>query len=392
MFQDSSAWFSSSVDHTYIDLWSGSVESTCNADLLPEYLFSCDPEQQDTLWIINNISYMVIHPDWIFDTISEKEKKPIEKYILENYNFSDEIIDQNQMNVDKIASLAYIADNSKSNDEINSNETTDLANNNQSNGNNYIVAHSTTIPNKIYLLPRKRARKVSKGKNHAQDNNTQQAMPSQIMNIQSDDLQTDDLQIDTVLPDSRPDDQSEWNIKSRINKSKRDRPRTLPDFMTKKRPRVALTNTSEDDSFFTDEDIRKRQRVNYFQKSARASSTGKKAPSIHCECGRSVQPTMSVEQLLTRKSKNPPHISKETKPISSIRLQHISVRYLLEKVSKYLSYVKGSDSNLMDNVYEFTPGQNGFFAQSKSTANSRVSNANSRGQTRGKSSIRKFNF
>ncbi|CAI2193196.1 16265_t:CDS:2 [Funneliformis geosporum] len=210
------------------------------------------------------------------------------------------------MNVDKIASLVYLADNSKSNDEINSNDTTNLANNNQCNDNNYIVAHSPTIPNKIYLLPRKRARKVSKGKNHAQDNNSQQGLPTDIMNIQSDDsqdLQTDNMQIDTVLPDSQPDDQSEWNIKSTINKSKRDRPRTLPDFMIEKRPRVALTNTSEDDSFFTDEDIRKRQRVNYSQKSARASSTGKKAPSIRCECGRPVQPTISVEQLLARKSK-----------------------------------------------------------------------------------------
>src|ERR1044072_4656844 len=111
------------------------------------------------------------------------------------------------MNVDKITSIA----NNKSNDKINSHESTDFVNHNQAN--DIIVAHSPTIPNKKYYLPRKRARKVSKGKNPAQSNNIHQAITTNIMSIQSDDsqdLQTDDILID--LPDSQSDvinDQSE---------------------------------------------------------------------------------------------------------------------------------------------------------------------------------------
>ncbi len=149
------------------------------------------------------------------------------------------------MNVDKIASLVHIVNN-KSNDEINSNESTDLVDHDQAN-NIYIVAHSPTIPNKKYYLPLKRARKVSKGKNPAQSNNMQQTITTDIISIQSDDdsqdLQTNNMLIDTGLPDSQPDainDQSEGNDRSTIVNSKKDRPRTLPDFMTKKRPRYIL--------------------------------------------------------------------------------------------------------------------------------------------------------
>jgi hypothetical protein len=78
------------------------------------------------------------------------------------------------------------------------------------------------------------------------------------------------------------------------------------------------------------------------------------------------------------------------KSITSIRLQHISIRNLLEKVLKYLRVVKGSNSSLMDEVYEFTPGQNGFSARLKQTTNFRATSANSHVQTRGKSSFRKI--
>lgn len=85
----------------------------------------------------------------------------------------------------------------------------------------------------------------------------------------------------------------------------------------------------------------------------------------------------------------PQDVNKESKSITSMRLQHISFRSLLEKVLKYLRVVKGSNSSLMDDVYEFTPGRNGFSARTKSMACSRATSTNPRVQTRGKSSFRK---
>ncbi|RIA99677.1 hypothetical protein C1645_730753 [Glomus cerebriforme] len=396
MFQDTSAWFSSSVDRAYIDLWirqGGSVEDQYKDDKLPEYLFSCDPKEYDTQRLIKHISYIVIHPDWIFDTIIDKKRKPIEQYILLNYDSQD-------TNVDKVTSIIHITDNNKIN-STGSDILTDLVNHNQVND-NFIIAHSSSIPDKKYYLPRRRARKVSKGKNPVQenndnyDNNVQQSTTMDAMNIQdneaSQDLQIIDMQIDSDL---QSDTQTEGNGRSAINNpnedlevnSKRDRPRTLPDFMSKKRPKVILTSSSEDDSFFSDfseEDSNEnRKRSNNTKNSVRTSSTGKKAPSLRCECGRTVETNITATQLL---AKDPPqNVNKQERSITSIRLQHISIRSLLEKVFKYLRVVKGSNSSLMDDVCEFTPGRNGFSARLKSTINSRVTNP----QTRGKSSFRK---
>ncbi|CAG8676540.1 14126_t:CDS:2 [Rhizophagus irregularis] len=379
MFQDTTAWFSSSVDRTYVDLWrknGGRIEDKYKDDKLPEYLFSIDPEEHDTQRLIRHISYIVIHPEWIFDTIIDKKRKPIDKYLLLNYDFQD-------------TNIASAVRNNKSSKRISSNGLDildDLANHNQVN-NDFIIAHSPSIPNKKYYLPRKRSRKVSKGKNPVQYNNIQQSITMDSMNIHTKDASqidsiSSDLQSDTQTEGSAINNPDEGLREGLRGKPKRDRPRTLPNFMSNKRSNVVLTSASEDDSFFSDEDSsKKRKRTNYTQKTP---PTGKKTPSSRCECGRPVQPTITAKQP----PKDPPqNVNKESKSITSIRLQHISIRSLLEKVLKYLRVVKGSNSSLMDDVYEFTPGRNGFSARTKSTACSRATSANPRVQTRGKSLV-----
>ncbi|GBB98341.1 hypothetical protein RclHR1_00320036 [Rhizophagus clarus] len=380
MFQDTTAWFRKN---------GGIIEDNYKDDKLPEYLFSCDPEEYDTQRLIRYISYMVIHPEWIFDTIIDMRRKPIEKYLLQNYNFHD-------TNTDKIASAVRMNDNNKSNKRINSNGSdilADLASHNQVN-NDYIIAHSPTIPNKKYYLPRKRSRKVSKGKNPVQDDNIQQSITTtDSMSIHVNDAS----QINSISSDLQSDTQTEVNNnpdEGLRGKPKRNRPRTLPNFMSKKRPNVVLTSASEDDSFFSDvfsdEDLsKKRKRTNYTQKTP---PTGKKTPSLRCECGRPVPPTITAKQPQRGSSQNvntPQNANKESKSITTIRLQHISIRNLLEKVLRYLKVVKGSNSTLMDDVYEFTPGRNGFSAKMKSTTSSRATGVNPRVQTRGKSLFRK---
>ncbi|CAG8808488.1 19686_t:CDS:1, partial [Gigaspora rosea] len=45
--------------------------------------------------------------------------------------------------------------------------------------------------------------------------------------------------------------------------------------------------------------------------------------------------------------------------VSSSRLPHISARRLIEKAERY-SHIDGPCKTLMDDVCDFTPGQNGF--------------------------------
>src|SRR4051794_31929824 len=92
-------------------------------------------------------------------------------------------------------------DNNKSIKRINSNRAdilVDLASHNQVND-DYIIALSPTIPNKKYYLPRKRSRKVSKGKNPVQDNNIQQSTTTDSMSIHANEVS----QIDSILSDTQ---------------------------------------------------------------------------------------------------------------------------------------------------------------------------------------------
>lgn len=141
-------------------------------------------------------------------------------------------------NIDKIASAVRTNGNNKSSKRISSNGLDildDLSSHNQVN-NDFIIAHSPSIPNKKYYLPRKRSRKVSKGKNPVQYNNIQQSIAMDSMNIHTKDAS----QIDSISSDLQSDSQTEGSAINNPDeglrgKPKGDRPRTLPNFMSKKR-------------------------------------------------------------------------------------------------------------------------------------------------------------
>jgi hypothetical protein len=138
-------------------------------------------------------------------------------------------------NINKIASAVRTDDNNKSNKRIGSNGSDILADLANYSNNDYIIAQSPTVPNKKYYLPRKRSRKVSKGKNPVQDNNIQQSITTDSMKICANDASqcsfSSDLQSDFQNEESTINNPDE-NLHG---KPKRDRPRTLPDFMSKKR-------------------------------------------------------------------------------------------------------------------------------------------------------------
>ncbi|CAG8828251.1 39913_t:CDS:2 [Gigaspora margarita] len=79
-----------------------------------------------------------------------------------------------------------------------------------------------------------------------------------------------------------------------------------------------------------------------------------KEPCYRCACGRLIP----INEI-TNKQLISPRTTAFHETVSSSRLPHISARRLIEKAERY-GHIDGPCKTLMDDVCDFTPGQNGF--------------------------------